>query len=445
VFKKVLPFILLILPILLAAQNMPFSVRSETKYSISGMVGYEKSDSVKYYQLRLLQEFNIWKIAMGLDLDFLFDNDLHLRKKDWDNVNDILGKIYYITYQKRGDPIYVHLGGLPNHTIGNGLVMLNYSNMLLYPDMRNSGLMLGGNLDLPLKPQFEIFTSNVQKNQVLAFSASCMPVPEKSVKVLDQLRAGFTIAMDTNQYGNLKYLVADSLTTIVEDLGPDTATEFSIDYTLPLLRTEKVVLGQYAEIAHIADSGTGLILPGIYSDFKFLKINLEYRIYGKKYVPAFFDHYYEEDRGVQPVDTLAAFYTKEDALDGFKAANGWYGKVQAIIGKKMKVMIAWHDMYGKDLKTGKSLWIKLWVDTQYKRLENVSISYNKINTEFMKPGSFVVPKGELDTKLTLKASKKRWYLIGKYSQQYKDKDKSGAINFLKETKHSAAVGVKYIF
>ncbi|MFO7659713.1 MAG: hypothetical protein R6V77_02270 [Candidatus Cloacimonadaceae bacterium] len=450
--KQALILFLMFVPLWLMAQDMPFTVKSSTRYSVSGMVGYEKVDSVKYYQFRLIQEFKYWKIGMGLDLDFLFDKHAHLKKDDWDNLDDILSKIYYLRYGEVEEPFYFHLGGFPNRSMVNGLVMLNYSNMLLYPELHNTGVMIGGSPKWPLKPVFEIYTSNIRKNQILSFSTHIQPLPDSTLRNIDETVIGFSFVTDRDQKSNLRYVMDDALyEQLYDELNinkSSSASVFSLDYKMPVFQSDKVRFGHYAEVAHILDYGTGFILPGVWADFNFLKVNLEYRIYGSQFVPAFFDHYYEEDRAILVEDTTEgvtySILTKEEALADVKAAYGWYGKVQGLIGKKLKTMVAWQDMYGKDLKTGKSLWFRLWVDTQYKRLENVAFSYSKINVEELALGKVVVPKANMSLSMTFSLNeKRRWFIIGKYSERYKEKE--GGINWWEDTKRSAAIGVKYTF
>jgi hypothetical protein len=445
-FRKAILLVLVIIPIWLSAQDLPFSVKSSTRYSISGMVGYEKVDSVKYLQFRVIQEFKYKKFGMGVDLDFLFDKNYHLKESDWDELKDILGKIYYFRYAEKGDPFYFHVGGFPNRSVDYGLVMLNYSNMLLYPDLRNIGLMIGSNLSLPVKTDFELFTSSFDKNQIMAFTTHVKPLPDSTVKVLDRTVFGFSLMADMNQKANLKYVMDDAVYDTLNVGRSKPATIFSFNYEMPVIQKEKATFGHYAEMAHILDYGTGFILPGLYADFNFLKINLEYRMYGSQFVPAFFDHYYEEDRAtlVALEDSTYRIITKEETLGDFKSAYGWYGKVQGFVGKKVKTMVAWQDMYGKDLKTGKSLWFRIWVDTSYKRLENVAFSYSKTNVENLALGKVVVPKAQMSASMTFSLNeKRRWFIIGKYSERYKEKE--GGINWWKDTKRSAAIGVKYTF
>ena len=443
--KKVLFFALLFLPLWLMAQELPFTVKSRTKFSSAAILGYEKVDSVRYYQLRFIQEFNLWKFGLGLDLDFLFDKRISLRKDEWNELEDLLDKIYYLNYGKKGDTFFFHLGGFPGLTLGNGLVMQNYSNMLLYPDLRKTGLMLGGSPHWPTQPSFELFASDLQRAPVLAMAARFKPLPDSTLKVLDQINLGFSLATDTNQYGNLRHLVADSLACDVDLLGRKPATVFGLAYTLPMVKNEKMTLGHYVEFSHILNYGSGVILPGIYADFKALRVNLEYRLYGGQYVPAYFDHYYEEDRAVTQEDELDPFVTKAESLASVKASRGWNGSIQAIFSHKVKTRFAWQNMIGRKLKTGKSIWFSVWVDTQYKRLENVSLSYSKINTERMSIRKFYEPNTDIKSYLTFRISKKRWFLIAKYSESFRDRNKDGKINWIKEVRRSVGAGLKYIY
>lgn len=443
--KKAIFLILLLIPLWLTAQDMPFAVKSKTKYSASGMVGYTKIDSVKYYQLRFVQEFNVWKIGMGFDLDFLLDKNHRLEKRNWDHFGDWINKIYYMKYAQKGDPFYLHVGGFPGLTLGNGLIMQNYSNMIFYPELRNTGLMIGSNPKLPAKPSFEVFTSNIEKFQIMSLSARFKPIPDSTIRILDDIRVGFTLVTDRNQYGNIKYVADDSLSYLTKHLKSKPATVYGFGYTLPILQIEEATIGNYAEMASIVDYGTGFILPGIYADMNFLKVNLEYRIYGDKFTPAFFDRNYEEERASVVGDTIVSIVTKEEILKTLKASQGWYGSVQTLLWDRVKASFAWQNTFGKELDTGKSIWFKLWVDTQYKRLENVYISYSKTNTGSMAITKPNQPNAEIQSAVTIRASKKRLFLIGQYAERYKDKNGDGKVNLVKETKRSVGIGVKYTF
>ncbi len=445
--KRILLYLVIaFVPLLLAAQDIPFNVKTNTNYSVSSMVGRVKIDSLKYYQLRLIQEFQYKNFGLGLDLDFLFDKNYHLKESDWDNIGDILGKIYYFRYAETDDPLFFHFGGFPNYSIGNGLVMLNYSNMHFYPDLRHNGLLIGGSLDTFLKPSFELFSSDIQKNQILSLSTHIQPLPDSTLKFVDQGILGLSLYTDRDQYANLSYLLPDSVYTEIKPDKRDNVLFWGIDYTQPIIQNEKVEYGLYAEMAQMVDGGTGYILPGVYADFDVVKVNLEYRRHGDKFIAGFFDQFYEEERAVP--DTLADgtpyIMSKQESLQSRKASYGFYGKIQATIAQRVKTMIAWQNMYGKDLKDGKSLWFNLKVDTRYKRLENVAFSYSKTSVEKLGLGKIAVPKGRLSASVTMSLNeKRRWFFIAKYSEKYKDKE--GDIKWWKDTQRSFALGAKYVF
>jgi hypothetical protein len=179
---------------------------------------------------------------------------------------------------------------------------------------------------------------------------------------------------------------------------------------------------------------------------KFLKINLEYRKHGDSFIPGYFDNFYEEERCmlVEQPDSSHVLVTKEDTLNDANAAYGFYGKLEALIGERLKAIVAWQNMYGDEVTGSKSLWFSLLVDTRYKRLENVAFAYSKTRVDELRLGKVAVPRGQMSASFTLCLHEnRRWFLIGKYTEKYKDKE--GGINWWKDTKRSASVGVKYTF
>jgi len=441
--KKVFLILVLLIPIWMFAQDIPFEVSGKTRYSQSSMYGNVQIDSLKFKQMRFIQEFKVWKIVVGLDLDFLFDKNNHLRPNNWDHWEDVLSKFYYLKYAQRGDPWYFHVGGFPSLTLGYGLIMSNYSNMQLYPEMTNTGLMVGCNPRWPTDPSFEVFSSNVSKNQILSLRAHCKPLPDSTLRVLDKMIVGMSLVTDLNQHGNLRQLTPDSLSYLLDGLKWDTVMAAGFGYTLPVYQHKKLSISNYAEVAHIAGNGTGCILPGVSTTFGNLTVNLEYRMYGNKFMPAFFDRYYEETRAIAVNDSLGVV-TKEDTLEDVKGTFGWNGSVSMLWFHRVKTSFAWQNVFGKELKTGKSIWANLWVDTKYKRLENITINYSKTGTETMAISRINEPNAEIGGSTTIRVYKKNLYFIAKYSEKYIDKNGNGKVNWAKETKRSWGVGVKYL-
>lgn len=444
--KKLFVFLFLLICLSLAAQDMPFSVRSSTKYGISSMFGFVDEDSITYAQVRLIQEFKIKKFQLGLDLDFLFDEDLHLQEKDWDQLKDIPGKIYYFRYGRQGDPFFFHYGGITAYTIGNGLLMKNYTNMSFYPSVRNNGLLIGGAPPLPFRPSIEAFSSDFFKNDLLSLAASFHPLPDSSSKIFDGTTLGFAVVTDRNQFSNLRHTLPDSLYQALDPGRKDALTAYSFDINFPFSRRHNATFGTYAELSHINGHGTGFILPGVYADFRVLKVNLEYRLHNDGFIPAYFDGLYEENRTILEYDEEgeAQLLTMEDQLMSRPASYGWYGRVQSLIKNRIKSSLAFQYMYGSELERGKSLWFSTRIDTRYKHLESVSFSYSRVNVASLNPGKIAEPNAKLGFNFTVSLdAKRRWFVISKYSERYKDKE--GGINWLRDTKRSFSIGLKYVY
>jgi hypothetical protein len=444
--KKLWLVLLVFIPLFLGAQEMPFALKTRTRYSASGMIGKVAVDSTDFYRARFIQEYKYRKFGIGLDLDFLFDKDYHIRKADWDRLNDIPGKIYYFRYAEMNEPFYFHFGGFPHYTIGNGFVMRDYTNMYYYPDVRNLGLTIGGSPKWPLKPSFQLFSSNVEKNQIISFAARVHPIPDSTFRFVDIFDVGIGVYGDRDQKAGLKQSTDPELYQNLTIGKKAPVAVYSMDYRLQFVNNPKAVFGTYAEMAHITGGGTGFILPGVYGDFKFVVVNLEYRMYGKQFYPGFFDSNYVRDRAV--ADTLADgtpfITTKESSIQNMDATYGILCNISGVIGKKIRTNIGWQNLYGDTLKNGKSLWFSVNVNTQYGRLEKVNFSYSKSNVAKLALGKVAVPNAQMSASIMLSLNEKRKiFLIGQYSEKYKDKE--GDIKWWKDTKRSAAVGVKVSF
>jgi hypothetical protein len=258
------------------------------------------------------------------------------------------------------------------------------------------------------------------------------------------MRLELGLFTDRNQKSNLQHALGDSLFSVVERGKSDAVSILSFGYELPFARSDAVTLGNYAEIAHIYDNGMGYILPGVYADFGIVKVNFEYRIHGKQFVSGFFDNFYEEERAqlITLADSTMAIQTKEQSLKDVEPSYGIYSRIEGILGKRFKVMLAWQNMYGEGSVNGKSLWFSTWIDAQFGRLEDLSYSYSKTNVARLSLGKVAVPRAQMSAGATFNLNeKRRWFITAKYSERYKDKD--GEIKWWKDTKRSFSVGVRY--
>jgi hypothetical protein len=91
----------------------------------------------------LRPEFHLGKFGLGLDFTLLLDENGQIRKEDWDDWNDYLNKLYFISFGKRGDPFFFRFGGISSTTLGYGILINNYNNLREYPSIKRLGLDIG--------------------------------------------------------------------------------------------------------------------------------------------------------------------------------------------------------------------------------------------------------------------------------------------------------------
>lgn len=242
---------------------------------------------------------------------------------------------------------------------------------------------------------------------------------------------GLNIVTDRNQYSNLKAVVPDSVYSIMAKPRKQGVTLIGVALDMPLYKSEKYIFGTYSEFAHIFGLGSGAVIPGVYADFHFVKLNLEYRRYGRRFDPAFFDEDYEEERGQweynEETDTYR-YFTKRDFVKTLSPADGINGSVQGNYKDKIKASVTWQNIIGEDFRNRKSLWLRFWADTQYRRWENFSISYSRTNQRRLS----IARLSEHGTKLSASSTFRiddHWYAIAKLGLSFKDRNGDGVVKW----------------
>ncbi|MDY6915582.1 MAG: hypothetical protein SVM86_04655 [Candidatus Cloacimonadota bacterium] len=466
-----------------------FSQQEESGTNMGGGVGTVMMGNQTYTRLQLTPEFRMGKFAAGLNFDLLIDSDGNIREEDWDEWQDYLNKIYYVRYGLRGDTFFAKVGGFEDYSLGKGLVMKNYSNMLRYPQVRQIGLQVGGKLpfsDLRL----EFFSSNLAENDILAGRAQFKPFREMPIPLLNNIILGGTIAHDRNQINGLidtdedgyadyfddypnndnwhnevdrkrdYYLslyeeINDDSTGFtnwfenssilprnpsMKDLGEDDVTVWGIDYELPLYQSDLFYLSNYGEMAQIIDHNMGFIFPGFYAKFLIFQMNLEYRTYQDDFEPNFFDYLYDEQRASVQDSTV---YAKEETLANRVKTHGWFGSLTSNILDLVKLTVSYEDMYKEDEGSYRGIWGTLSLNTRYiPKLRTAEVSYGQTGFDKLKyfktPNAYI--KGKLGYSLAANTE-----LVGSYQERYIDKDGSGKIEGKNETLKTMNFGVQFRF
>lgn len=492
-------FVLIISFSLLADEVATEPESSGGPFNVGGSVGTVMFGGTTYTQVRLQPELVFGKFGIGLDMDLLIDSDGNVRETDWDQFDDYVNKIYYMRYGQRGDAFFGRVGGFPSYTLGHGLVMKDYTNMLRYPEYRQIGLQLGGKLPF-MGMTAEAFSSNLVENDILAGRLTIQPLAGSSIPLLKGFTLGGTIAHDANQINglidtdddnypdyfddypyddewhnevdkNIDYWLAgyesinngdstgfhnwfynedfinDQRNPSINDLGEDDISVFALDYTLPIIQESLVGLGHYAEAAKIDGHGMGFIFPGFYAKFLIFNMNLEFRMYEEDFVPAFFDQLYDEQRAI--VNTANdSVVTKSSLLPLRNASKGWYGSLTSNIFNFLQLTVAYEDMYTEDPDIAgnehyRSIWGKAGINTSIiPKLTKAEIGYYQ--TGFDKLEEFKTAGAVVDGKLAYGLGGGA-QLVGVYQERYVDLDGNGKIKGKDETVKTISMGVEFQF
>ena len=184
---------------------------------LHGAFGAVTIDGKIWNQLALRPVLPFGELAIAFDMVLYIDQDGNIHDDEWDFSdgekikNTLIDKIYYIRYGNRWGDKYFKIGALDNVTMGYGILLNNYSNTLLYPQVRKVGMefslnVLGGNL--------YGFTNDFKENLGLAGVRFAAPIPYG-------LRLGVSWVGDRNQYLGLRDSDGDGRPDIVDDFPDD--------------------------------------------------------------------------------------------------------------------------------------------------------------------------------------------------------------------------------
>ncbi|MDI6785997.1 MAG: FecR family protein [bacterium] len=253
--------------------------------NLAAEFGTEVVDGKLYQRVSFQPEFSIGKVGVSLDAFVLIDENNKIRKEDWDEFSDIIEKTIYVRYGQKKDPFYVKLGGLNGVTLGHGMIMNNYSNLINYPNERKKGIELG--VDRKIYG-IEGMVDSLRKVNIYGVRAYVRPLAGKEMAyLLNKLTVGGTFCLDrdpdeTDNEDN-KYVAI-----------------MGIDTELPLKEGKILSIILYADAAKIKSKtdkhGTGIAAPGLLIRIPLAIFKAEYRIMDSDFIPGYFNYLYEIER-----------------------------------------------------------------------------------------------------------------------------------------------------
>lgn len=147
-FKKalfsVLCVVLIVIPVFAQDNAASSSDGGLTSALSTGIgIGAVTINGELYNQIAFRPSFNIGKLSMGLDVAVYINGDGQISSHNWDDFDDYLNMLYYVSWATKYDPFYVRLGGLDQVSLVNGILIDRYTNMLEYPAKKHFGTELG--------------------------------------------------------------------------------------------------------------------------------------------------------------------------------------------------------------------------------------------------------------------------------------------------------------
>jgi hypothetical protein len=277
-----------------------------------------------YQTLSLKPDLAFGKFGIGLDIFIMFDQDFNIVPDNWDSFADWMNKILYIRYGLKGEPLYAQIGMFKNVTLGHGLIMYGYTNMLYFPEIRKLGFELdldGALFNFPYLG-LESFIDNLLDPDIMAFRIYARPLIFLDILIISAMKIGFTYAIDT-----------DPMETKQDDMDlKDNAFSTSsigiagIDIEFPLLQKDLAFITLYGDWASISGKGTGAEIGLNSYLLKLFYIGLAIDMFGDKFTGQYFDILYEN---------YEVRNNKYSYLDTVTAYTGWRAFASLLIGQEI--------------------------------------------------------------------------------------------------------------
>jgi hypothetical protein len=370
---------------------------SAVDYMMGGVFGAVTIDGQNYQQIGLRPELKLWKFGIGLDISILLDEEGKIREEDWDEWDDYIDKIYYMSFGKKGETLYAKFGGLDNTTLGYGSIIRGYTNLLEYPTYKRQGVELG----IDLKYAGMEFIMNDVK-ELRGDNRAFMGGGRIYVKPFSRLQIGGSLAGDLNEYKGLRDTDGDGYPDEV-DMYPDNdkyATEidyyagklgvgeddamivalvnaglispiksselqdfsdersktgfWAVDAGLKIIDgddTDLDIYGQYAKC--LITDGWGFTGPGVrFTTGNFLEIYADYRQQSDEFIFGYYNDTYDLERAKYIDDGTGDLYvvTKKEQLKAAVASRGYLGGLKLTFFNLITGKAEYQDMRWKQDK-----------------------------------------------------------------------------------------------
>jgi hypothetical protein len=265
------------------------------KFGMGFQFGAILINGVNYNSIRFQPDFAIGKFGVGLDLNFEFDANGNFRATEWNSWQAILSKLMYIRYGIKGEPVYIKLGGIADFTFDDGFILDYYSNMFNYPALRKLGIAF--DLDLNMFG-FETMVANVLQFDLMGMRAYFRPLANTEIPLMKKIEIGATVVADLGPQNPVPATNTPYNFTWTNNNVP--VIEYGADLGMPIVDLPLVFkMRSYLDFAGIANKGTGEALGIEGRVITILPYRMEVRLLQPKFLPSYFDTYYDAVRSVK--------------------------------------------------------------------------------------------------------------------------------------------------
>jgi hypothetical protein len=296
----------------------------------------------------------IWKFGIFLDFELFFDEDWKVSDKGWDfkdnTAEAVFRKIRYIRYGHENDPLFAKFGGLSDVTLGYGMIVDRFTNMLHYPGEKLPGLQLYVNdvsqIGLTVQTLVSDFVEMKEDKGdggLYAVRLAVRPLKTFEDFFLDGLSVGWMYAEDRNVYAPARKRKADTAFINMRDSARSFALH-GFDLSVPVIQTDLLNVDLYTQSAFRTDdvSGWGIGVPGVAVRVWTLTGNVEYRWIRGRFMPEYFDTYYLDERYSPNTGR-----SKDASLDDL-SLSGIFGRVRMDVFGFLNLSGKYQHMAGKD-------------------------------------------------------------------------------------------------
>ena len=365
--------------------------------STSASMGSVTMDGKIYNQVAIRPEIPIGKMGIGLDL-YVYFNDEGIYPGNWDFSNGnafatLVDKIYYLRWGKPSDNLYFKVGALSGTTLGQGILVNNYSNIMEYPQVRRVGIDF--KMKFAKKFGIEFIHSNFKKSSpgVIATRFSYNPFPRLSLGLsyvtdLDQNEGlsdrdsdGYPdyfdhYPNDADKYNEAWEIYLENQTfwdSIVPDgeivdsslvaaglnynsynseHNDESDPIYGISFDLVLKLSKKMYLysqyGQlFGETSNINENktnlGYGMVPIGLFSKFGPFNFRGEYRLQSENFVFSYWDQAYDLNRAIAQDGKVI---TKESQLYRYGKLQGIFLNLNSTIMDLVRLDFSYQNMSG---------------------------------------------------------------------------------------------------